>query len=176
MAGFAAAIAAYAAIPLDTWLQTAWQVVVGFAAAGTIVAVVRRSATAAPTAWLWCAAGIALNATGSFAEAFFARVLHDDGWPTPASLFYESLYLAFAIGMVHLIRRRSRLRDWSCSSTPRRSRSGSGCSRGYSSSTRQSRTAASRCSPAWTASVLRSGTSSCFRCSHGCCSTAHRAV
>jgi diguanylate cyclase (GGDEF)-like protein len=113
VAGFALAIAGYAAIPLDTWLQTAWQVVVGFAAAGTIVAVVRRSAPAAATAWLWCAAGIALNATGSFAEAFIARVLHNEDWPTPASLFYQSIYVAFAIGLVLLIRRRSRLRDWS---------------------------------------------------------------
>jgi diguanylate cyclase (GGDEF)-like protein len=108
----ALAIAGYALLPLDTWLQTAWQVGVGVIAVTAIVAGVRRGRPAAAGAWLWFAAGIALNGTGVLAEAFIARVLHIDAWPTVASLFYQALYPAFAIGLALLIRRRTERRDW----------------------------------------------------------------
>src|SRR3954471_5042489 len=100
-----AAIPAYAARPPDTWAQTAWKVAIGLAAAGVIAVAARRRDT--PAAWYCFAAGIAVNATGSFAEAFIARVLHDDGWPTAASLFYQALYPGLAVGLALHIRRGS---------------------------------------------------------------------
>jgi len=97
------AVAAYAAVPADTWGQTAWKVAIGFAAAGLVLAGARRRQT--PAAWYWFAAGIALNATGSFAEAYIARVLGNEDWPTAASLFYQALYPALAAGIALHIRR-----------------------------------------------------------------------
>src|SRR3954453_23089346 len=100
-----AAILAYAAVPPDTWAQTAWKVAIGLAAAGVIAAGARRGDT--PAAWYCFAAGLGVNATGSFAEAFIARVLHDDGWPTAASLFYQALYPGLAVGLALHIRSRA---------------------------------------------------------------------
>ena len=99
------AVLAYLVMPMDTWAQTAWKVGIGLAAAAVIAAHARRRHT--PAAWYWFAAGIALNAIGSFAEAYIARVLHDDGWPTAASLFYQALYPALAVGLALHIRQRT---------------------------------------------------------------------
>jgi diguanylate cyclase (GGDEF)-like protein len=99
------AVLAYPAVPADTWAQTAWKVGIGLTAAGVVGASARRRHT--PAAWYCFAVAIAVNATGSFAEAFIARVLHDDGWPTAASLFYQALYPALAAGLALHIRRGS---------------------------------------------------------------------
>jgi diguanylate cyclase (GGDEF)-like protein len=99
------AVGAYAAIPADTWAQTAWKVAFGLAAAAIVAASARRRHT--PAAWYCFAAGIAVNAIGSFAETFIARVLHDDGWPTAASIFYQALYPALAAGLALHIRQRT---------------------------------------------------------------------
>jgi hypothetical protein len=98
------AVLAYLAVPPDTWAQTGWKVAIGFAAAGIVAACARRRHT--PAAWYCFAAGIALNAAGSFAETFIVRVLHDDSWPTAASLFYQALYPALAVGLAVHIRDR----------------------------------------------------------------------
>src|SRR5689334_3365824 len=99
------AVLAYLVMPMDTWAQTAWKVGIGLVAAVVVAAHARRRHT--PAAWYWFAAGIALNAIGSLAEAYIARVLHDDGWPTAASLFYQALYPALAVGLALQIRQRT---------------------------------------------------------------------
>jgi diguanylate cyclase (GGDEF)-like protein len=103
--------AGYALLPAGSWIQTGWVVAVGLAAAAAIVLGVRRHRSPAAAPWLWFAAGIALNASGTLAEALIERVLHDENWPTAASLFYQALYPCFAIGLALLIRRRSERRD-----------------------------------------------------------------
>jgi diguanylate cyclase len=103
------AVLAYLAMPVDSWAQTGWKVGLGLATAGIVVARARRRHT--PAAWYWFAAGIALNAAGSFAEAFIARVLHNEGWPTAASLFYQALYPVLAVGIAVHIRRRMHRAD-----------------------------------------------------------------
>lgn len=59
-----------------------------------------------PPAWLWIAAGIALNASGSISESISVRVFHSDAYPTPADAFYLAIYPCVAIGLLKIVRSR----------------------------------------------------------------------
>jgi diguanylate cyclase (GGDEF)-like protein len=102
-------IGAYALLPDGTWSQTGWFVATGLVAALAIAVAVRRR----HRAWLWFAAGIALNALGTLVERVQAEVFAvEDPFPGVADLFYFALYPCLAFGLIALIRRRSPDRNW----------------------------------------------------------------
>src|SRR5437868_11340165 len=106
------AVGAFFYLPTGTWAQTGWFVAVGLGSAGAIVAGVRRHRPPGAVAWLFFAAGIALNALGTFVEAYITLVQHAEApFPSVADAFYYALYPALAIGLALLIRRRSVGRD-----------------------------------------------------------------
>jgi diguanylate cyclase (GGDEF)-like protein len=110
--GALCATALYVLSPPDSWLQTAWAVGLGYAAAGALLLGVRRHRPDPAAPWRWLAAGIAANATGSLVEAIIFRLNPEQGYPSVADAFYVGLYPAFALGLVVLIRRRTAGRDW----------------------------------------------------------------
>jgi diguanylate cyclase (GGDEF)-like protein len=64
-------------------------------------------------AWLFVALAVAGNASGSIVEAFYIEVLHDNSWPSPAVLFYLTLYPFLSMAITLLIRQRARRHQWS---------------------------------------------------------------
>jgi len=112
LAALLAAVGAYAFLPSETWLQTVWQVLIGYAGAGSILVGVRRYRPAGRLAWILFAAGIASNATGIAVETLETTVFGQaDAFPSAADGFYLALYPALALGLVLLVRRRSASRD-----------------------------------------------------------------
>ena len=106
------AIATFVFSPAGTWLQAAWQVAIGYAAATAVVVGVRRFRPAGRTAWILFAVGIASNATGIFVETLEVKVLgNSNPFPSAADAFYLGLYPTTALGLVLLVRRRSAGRD-----------------------------------------------------------------
>lgn len=107
-----AATAAYFASPIETWVQTIWFVSIGLFAGGAIVFGVLRQRPAGALIWLLFAAGISLNALGTLVEALLGRVFGVETFPSLADVCYLALYPALAAGLVLLISRRSKHRDW----------------------------------------------------------------
>jgi hypothetical protein len=107
----AAAAASFFAPP-DTWVQTAWFVVLGLSGSGAIVVGLRRHRPDRAAPWLWFAAGLALNVLGTLVEDFEARVLHIEAFPGVPDVLYLGLYPALTVGLLLLIRRREPQRDW----------------------------------------------------------------
>src|SRR5436305_7774416 len=106
-------IAAFVAVPPDSWWTTALAVLQGVGAAGAIVLGARRHRSAVRAAWMLFAAGIALNASGSLVEAIVSRVFHvADPFPGVADAFYLALYPALVGGALLVIRRATTSRDW----------------------------------------------------------------
>jgi diguanylate cyclase (GGDEF)-like protein len=104
--------AGYFLVPDGTWAQTGWAVAMGYLAVAGVIVGVRRYRPAGAAAW-WCfAAGIFLNATGQFAEAAIARLLHYEGWPSAAAIFYFLMYPCFVAGLIILVWSRTARRDW----------------------------------------------------------------
>lgn len=108
----AVAIGTFLLSPNDTWLQVAWEVVVGWAAAAMVVVGVRRYRPGCPLAWYLFAAGVFLNTTGIGVEAITTKVFKATGYPTLADVFWLGLYPGLIGGMVLLIRSRTSIRDW----------------------------------------------------------------
>jgi diguanylate cyclase len=71
-----------------------------------------RHRPAARAAWLWFAAGQCLNVLGTLAEAIIGRVLHLETWPSAADALWLGLYPCLVIGLLVLIRHRSKGHDW----------------------------------------------------------------
>jgi hypothetical protein len=65
-----------------------------------------RSGRGVPAAWLWIAAGIALNATGGISESISVTVLKSDAYPTPVDALYLAIYPCVAIGLLMIVRSR----------------------------------------------------------------------
>jgi diguanylate cyclase (GGDEF)-like protein len=98
-------------LPEGSWWQAGAEVLVGYLAAGAILAGVRRHRPAVRAAW-WCfALGVFGNASGILIEAYNAKVRGVEAFPSVADVGYLSLYPAFAVGLMLLVRRRAG-RDW----------------------------------------------------------------
>jgi diguanylate cyclase (GGDEF)-like protein len=106
------AIGTYFFSPDDTWLQTAWFVLIGLCSGGAILAGVRLHRPAGAAAFRWFAAGISLNALGTLVEAVMGKALHVETFPSVADVFYLALYPALVVGLLLLIRRRTSTREW----------------------------------------------------------------
>lgn len=107
-----AAIAGYFASTPGTWLQTIWFVSIGLLAGAAIVVGVHRQRPDAALVWLLFAAGLSLNALGTLVEALLGRVFGVETFPSLADVFYLGLYPPLVAGLVLLISRRTRHRDW----------------------------------------------------------------
>ncbi|MGH8890739.1 MAG: diguanylate cyclase domain-containing protein [Acidothermaceae bacterium] len=68
-----------------------------------------RSGRGVPVAWLWIAAGVALNASGGIAESISVQVLKSDAYPTLADAFYLAIYPCVAVGLLIIVRSRNPL-------------------------------------------------------------------
>jgi hypothetical protein len=60
-----AAVGAFYFAPVDTWIHDLWQVVLGWAAATTVVVAIRGRRPTPAAAWYLLAAGVFFNATGT---------------------------------------------------------------------------------------------------------------
>lgn len=88
------------------WAHTATNVSIAYASAA--IAFWRfRTGRGVPKAWLWVAAGIALNATGGIAESISVEVLHSDAYPTVADAFYLAIYPCVSVGLLIIVRHRN---------------------------------------------------------------------
>lgn len=65
-----------------------------------------RSGRGLSAAWVWVAAGLALNAAGGISESISEQVFHSDAYPTPADALYLSIYPCVSIGLLMIVRRR----------------------------------------------------------------------
>jgi diguanylate cyclase (GGDEF)-like protein len=108
----AAAIVAYQFLPDNQWWLGAWQVAIGWAAAGAVVFGAHRLARRDRLPWLLLAAGVFSNATGIAVAKYCAAALNLVDLPTPADPFFLGLYPACAAGIALLIRRRDRWDNW----------------------------------------------------------------
>ena len=110
----AVAVGAFVALPQDGgWLNTAWQVAIGWLSALALVIGVRRHRPPAPIAWYLFGAGIFLNSSGIGVEA----VLTARGWvlepPSVLDVCYLGLYPCVIAGLVVTVLRRKTRREWS---------------------------------------------------------------
>ncbi len=87
------------------WAHTAVNVAIAYTSAA--LAYWRfRTGRGVPAAWLWIAAGIALNASGGISESISVQVLNSDAYPTPADAFYLAIYPCVSIGLLMIVRHR----------------------------------------------------------------------
>ena len=106
------ACGAYFFVPADTWAQTGLAVAIGYLGVAAIIVGVRRHRPIGAGAWYWFAAGLFLNASGQFVEAFIIRVLHDEEWPNASVYVYFGLYPCLIAGLVILSSLRTARRNW----------------------------------------------------------------
>jgi diguanylate cyclase (GGDEF)-like protein len=107
-----AVIVASTIVSPDGWAETSLQVLAGVGAAAAIVAGAKWNRSPVRRAWLLFAAGIALNALGSLAEAIVSRVFHAEPFPGVADILYLALYPALVGGALVVIRKETTSRDW----------------------------------------------------------------
>jgi diguanylate cyclase (GGDEF)-like protein len=86
------------------WGQTAVLSTLGLAAAALCAWRSRHSVLAAP--WLWIAVGLALNASGSVAEAIQTQVLKSTAEPSVADILYLAMYPCVTVGLLLRVRAR----------------------------------------------------------------------
>jgi diguanylate cyclase (GGDEF)-like protein len=108
----ALAIGGFMFVPDGTWLQTWWQVGVGWLAAATTVVGMRWYRPAGAIVWYLFGAGVFLNSSGILSDAIGSKVLHQDGYPTLGDPLWLCLYPALIAGMIILIRRRTSTHNW----------------------------------------------------------------
>ena len=99
-----AAVGAFYFAPADTWTHDLWQVVLGWAAAATVVTAIRGRRPTPAAVWYLLAAGVFLNATGILVATVLNRVFGTSAAPTVADLFWLGLYPCMIGGMALLIR------------------------------------------------------------------------
>jgi diguanylate cyclase (GGDEF)-like protein len=88
------------------WAHAAINVSIAYASA--VIALGRfRAGRGVPVAWLWIAAGAALNATGGISESISEQVFHSDAYPTPADAFYLAIYPCVSVGLLMIVRHRN---------------------------------------------------------------------
>jgi diguanylate cyclase (GGDEF)-like protein len=100
-------------LPDNAWVQTFWQLAIGWLASAAVLFGIRLNRPAWNAPWLLFAAGVFLNASGVLVEQIVIQVVHHDIYPTPADGLWLALYPCLAVGMALLIRRMSASRDWS---------------------------------------------------------------
>ena len=107
-------IAGYFLLPAQSVVRAPWQMVVGWIAAGFMVAAVRRNGLAPRIAWWLCALGVFANATGIGVESLCEHVFGytEDDAPVPADAFWLTLYPALVVGLSVLAHRRAAGHDW----------------------------------------------------------------
>ncbi len=113
LAVMALAIAGYPLTPFGSWTQIGWQLVIGYGATVALVYGARRNLPGERAIW-WCfAIGVFGNTSGILVEQLITVATNGEGaFPSAADGFYLSLYPAIALGLWHLIRRRTAHRDW----------------------------------------------------------------
>lgn len=108
-------IGSYLCIPESWPLHHVWQVLIGWLAAGCMLAAIRINQLPTPIAWWFCAAGIFLNASGIGVDYldrnFFGYT--DNDIPMPADGFWLMLFPTLVIGLSILAHRRAIGQDWS---------------------------------------------------------------
>jgi diguanylate cyclase (GGDEF)-like protein len=87
------------------WAHAATDIAVAYASAAACYWRF-RTRRGVPAAWLWIAAGVALNASGGISESISVDVLHSDAYPTPADVFYLAIYPCVAVGLLMIVRSR----------------------------------------------------------------------
>ncbi len=65
-----------------------------------------RSGRGVPAAWLWIGAGLALNASGTIAEAIEVQARGSVPMPSPADALYLALYPLVTVGLLKIVRAR----------------------------------------------------------------------
>jgi diguanylate cyclase len=106
-------VAGFLLVPDDTVLQVLWQVTAGWFAAASVVAGLRWRRPDVPAAWWLFALSVGGNAAGILVEYILTRTQAEPGFPSWADVAYLSLYPCATAGLVVLLRRRARRRDWS---------------------------------------------------------------
>jgi hypothetical protein len=100
------------AVPVDGWAHFLWQVAVGWAGAGCVLAGARRSRGAGAAVWSLLGAGLLLNATGALVEAVRTLVFHQDATPNVADLFFLGLYPPVLAGLALILYQRTAGAGW----------------------------------------------------------------
>jgi hypothetical protein len=110
-AGQACAILGFLLIPRGGWMQTMWQVLVGWVAAAFIFIGARRLRPAGVAAWYLFGVGVFFNALGLLAEFVLQRMSGVEESPNLADVFYLALYFCFILSLAYLVYRRSAHED-----------------------------------------------------------------
>ena len=100
-------ILAFFFTPDEGWLHASWQVAVGWAGTTFVLIGVRRFKPGAAFTWYALGASIFLNASSVMVEMIVNRVFHVWSAPSPADIFYLSLFPGLLLGLGSLIYRRS---------------------------------------------------------------------
>jgi hypothetical protein len=109
--GQALAIAAFFFVPVNGWVHTTWQLVVGYTSAAFVLVGTRRNRPEGGIAWYLFAAGLVLNVTGVIAEALENRVFHTTFSPSVSDLFFLGIFPGLIGGLVLLAYRRTAHED-----------------------------------------------------------------
>jgi len=110
-AGQVLSIAAFFFIPIEGWLHAFWQVGVGWAGATFVLVGMRRLRPEGKLAWYALSAGVFLNASGVLVEMIGARFFHVTSAPSPADLFFLSLFPGLIVALGTMVYRRSACED-----------------------------------------------------------------
>jgi hypothetical protein len=110
-AGQALSIAIFFFIPVSSWVHVVWQVAVGWTGALFVLIGLRRFRPDGALTWYALSASVFLNAGGLLVEMIGARWFGVLSTPSPADLFFLSLFPGLIIGLGSLVYRRSAAED-----------------------------------------------------------------